>query len=767
MRKKKKYIIILAVAFLLIGWGSVRMMIPEKFWSFEADELEVSGERIWFEKGVVNENKPGWYVDNSMEYGEDFARTPKVNLPMGSYDVTIMYQTRGNSSRYSFESEQQDYRVMLGRTDEILEEEKESKTLEVNYWKKMPGFSVKTSYGGEGYLIINEIKIQQTRRMERMVIIGTLLIGACFAVFSRIKNNRILKIVVISGIFTTVFSMLPMLSPYLVKAVDLPFHFMRIEGIAEGLKAGYFPVKMQSVWMNDYGYPVSIFYGDMLLGSAGIFRLIGFPLQSAYKIYVFIIGFLTFMISWYSFKRIAQDWKVAMIVAVMYTISPYRLMRVYVAAVGSYSGFVFFPLIFVGAYEILMNDSEKRKNSWILLMAGMTGVIQNHILSTEIAVLILGITCLVCWRRFFEKTRLVDFIKAGLGTAILSCYFLIPFLDYMREDLKITGEYGGHIQSSGTFIGQILGIYPERGANLSVFEGLQQPEATYAIGVAFIIALIMYFVVRGNGTADEKKYIKLGNYCSAAGIILLFMTTVWFPWDMLYDLNTILAMLISKIQFPWRLVGAATLMLSVVTCIVLKLWKEKKTNLEWYGLVSIFLGCSIFTAGYFLENVYREQLVYVPDSEAISSFEIGWGEYVPQGTDPSEALMPKGKIWHNELVKIHDTKKEGTTYTLSVSNTSPEVQTVELPMTYYKYYQAEDIHTGGEVLVGAGENGRIRVSLAGNYEGIVQVSFKEPMLWRISECISLIGAIGIVCYILKQKKGTVLMALAKENKKNG
>lgn len=75
-----------------------------------------------------------------------------------------------------------------------------------------------------------------------------------------------------------------------------------------------------------------------------------------------------------------------------------------------------------------------------------------------------------------------------------------------RGDLKVTGEYGGHIQSSGTFIGNILGIYPERGDNLSVFKGLQQPEATYAIGVAFIIALNMYFVVQGNGTVDEKIY---------------------------------------------------------------------------------------------------------------------------------------------------------------------------------------------------------------------------------------------------------------------
>ena len=763
MKGQKTKYVFLTVGALIILWSIIRMIIPEKSWNFKAEDLKLEGEAIWFEENVINENKAGWYIDNSMEYGDTFARTPKIDLPIGSYDVTINYQTQGSSSFYSFESDQQDYRVMLGRTDERLEEGKVDKTLEVNYWNRMTGFSVKTSYKGEGYFIINSIEIQQTRRMERILIFCVLVLGLCFAVYNRNMDRETFRAVVFGAIASAGISIIPLLSPYLTDGFDLTFHLLRIEGLSEGFREGELPVRMQSVWMNDHGYPVSIFYGDLMLSIAAILRCIGFSLQGSYKIYVFFVGILTCCIGWYSFNRLMKDWKIALVGAFIYTIAPYRLMSIYGGRVGAYSALVFFPLVFVGAYEILICEKSDRKNSWLLLALGMTGILQNHILSTEIVGLVLGITCLVFWKRTFEKSRFLDLIKATGSAIIINLIFLVPFLDYIREDLKVSGRgYNGHIQTNGAFISQILSFIPREGISLSVVDGLKNQENIYAIGSFFVVGLLVYCWIR-RSVKKEEIWRKVGNYCSIAGTVLLFMCTSWFPWDNLYDLNAVFAMLISRLQFPWRLMGAATLMLTVVVCIVLKLWKIKRTKPEQYILTTVLLGTSILTAGIFLTNVSAEEgHVYIPDREAFSSFDIGWGEYVPQGTDPIEALMPEGKIWHNELVKIHDTKKEGTTYTLSVSNTSPEVQTVELPMTYYKYYQAEDIHTGGEVLVGAGENGRIRVSLAGNYEGIVKVSFKEPMLWRISECISLIGAIGIVCYVLKQNKGNVLMVLAKE-----
>ena len=42
---------------------------------------------------------------------------------------------------------------------------------------------------------------------------------------------------------------------------DLGFHLMRIEGLAAELQNGVFPIKIESLWVEGYGYPVSGYYG--------------------------------------------------------------------------------------------------------------------------------------------------------------------------------------------------------------------------------------------------------------------------------------------------------------------------------------------------------------------------------------------------------------------------------------------------------------------------------------------------------------------------
>ena len=112
--------------------------------------------------------------------------------------------------------------------------------------------------------------------------------------------------------------------PYLIWGVDLWFHLLRIEGVAQGLRAGQFPVRIQPDWMNGYGYPVSVFYGDGVLGIAELLRWIGFPLQTAYKVYVYVISFGTFMTAWYAFRRLFGEEKIALTGAAIYVLAPYR-----------------------------------------------------------------------------------------------------------------------------------------------------------------------------------------------------------------------------------------------------------------------------------------------------------------------------------------------------------------------------------------------------------------------------------------------------------
>ena len=78
---KKKELFFWGVLAILGIICIVRMFQPTSVWEFGEDRLELVGEAIYFEANVINQNAPGWYVDNSMEYGEVFAQTPALDLP--------------------------------------------------------------------------------------------------------------------------------------------------------------------------------------------------------------------------------------------------------------------------------------------------------------------------------------------------------------------------------------------------------------------------------------------------------------------------------------------------------------------------------------------------------------------------------------------------------------------------------------------------------------------------------------------------------------
>ena len=753
--KNKKWIIVVAVLLTIIAMVClVRMSQPVKVWNFEGDQLELAGDAVYFDANVIDENSPGWYVDNSMEYGEVFAQTPAIDLPVGSYQVTIRYQSEGNGSNYSFATTAGIEGVLLDRDGKMLESGRIGKTLDSYCYQPTEGFRVQVRYGGEGYLILNGVEIRQTRALERMLLFLTLVFAGILAAVSVACRCPLYRKRLIWGLGITFAATLPIMMPYLYYSYDLPFHILRIEGIAEGLKDGQLPVRIQPEWMNGYGYPVSVFYGDGILAIAGILRWIGFPLQLSYKIYIFIINFLTFSICAWSLKRIINDEKIAMAGGILYTFAPYRLMNLYVRdAVGEYTAQVFLPLIFVATWEILTAERNNRKNSWVLLAAGMTGIIQCHILTCEIVVIMMGITCLVCWKRTFTKSGLLNFGKAVVVTAAINLFFLLPFLDYMREDWKVNSEnYGAPIQTTGAFLSQLFAVFPNGDlANRMIVEGLREGrDRTFAIGVAFVLGLIL-FLADWKKNGKSEKLSRLGRYCTISGLTLLFMSTIYFPWDFLYRISDILAILSSRLQFPWRVLGAATVVFTVLNCIVLYQWKtEKGKYAAVLGL--IMLGLTGISAGHFYESVSAEKShIYMADVETSGTFKLGNAEYLPADTDARQEKFPEGKIWADSDVIVTTHEKSGTHYLLNCTNTSSQERTLELPMTYYRGYVARDVQTGGDILVGSGENCRIRLTLAGNYSGTIQVKFEEPILWRVAEIISFVSAAGLAVFLVRKK----------------
>ena len=68
---------------------------------------------------------------------------------------------------------------------------------------------------------------------------------------------------------------------------------------------------------------------------------------------------------------------------------------------------------------------------------------------------------------------------------------------------------------------------------------------------------------------------------------------------------------------------------------------------------------------------------------------------------------------------------------------------VTLPVFNYKGYHAYG-SGGEEFVVDDGENCQIRITVPPNYRGNITVDFKEPLIWRISEVISLLTAALII-----------------------
>ena len=143
---------------------------------------------------------------------------------------------------------------------------------------------------------------------------------------------------------------------------DMAFHLLRIEGIAQELKNGSFPARIHSLSLYGYGYPVSIFYGDILLYLPAMLRIVGVPVMSAYKVYILFINVLTMLISYFSFSKMFKNRNVAVLGTLIYVTSPYRMLDVYIrAAVGEYTAMMAYPLIALALYLIYTSDAADWK----------------------------------------------------------------------------------------------------------------------------------------------------------------------------------------------------------------------------------------------------------------------------------------------------------------------------------------------------------------------------------------------------------------------
>lgn len=548
-------------------------------------------------------------------------------------------------------------------------------------------------------------------------------------------------------------SSIPIFNDFLIRGHDIYFHLMRIEGLADGLRCGQFPVRIQPTWYGGFGYAVSVFYGDLFLYPVAILRLLGVSLQNSYKVYLFMCNIATTLIAGYSFNGIFKNKYIGLFGSAIYSFAVYRLVNLYTrGALGEYTGMMFLPLIVYAC--VLLLEKENLKKGTVLLGCGMSFILQSHILTTELVCIMLSIVVVFYLCRHWNKDVILSGIKAILIAIGISLGFLVPFLDYVLNgtyNINSNSREVALIQRMGIFLSQIFPLYDNAiGQSLDISFGTQEDFAQgVGLGLFFIVPVFFLVTLLNYKRVNKKCEWTIVLYTVFIGGLAVIFSTVYFPWDYLCKVNTFFKYIITNIQFPWRFTAIATVCFATAWCGVVKLiYRQYGKVICLLSALSVLVLMLLSLMHFYLDLFDRGQRIQVKQLQDMDSYVQSGEEYFPEGTIMENLHWDISMI--SDEIEITEFCKNGTELYFHCQNNSGKAIEVELPLLYYPGYKAIYVKENKEnpVTLTVGENNVVSILIDGNMDSDIKVFYKEPWYWRVSEIVSVISILGIIVFCI-------------------
>lgn len=734
--KKRPIVACSVLALFLLAVLAVRCAMPCREYSYEGEALFEAGERksSAVYSGIVLD--PGVYLLKLR-----YAVETEEDASCGLRDGTVM--TGGLLSNGE---------ALYSGLDETG----------FTFWLLEPteNLEVVVDNGGEGRLETGGLVIRETRQL------WTMLISVCFFFWllacaslsfwyydkayhiSREKKQAIFWVAAV-GFIASLFQ----LCGYHIAGADLTYHLQRVEGVRDGLLGGQFPVRIEPRWVFGHGYADAIFYCNALLYFPAIMRLLGFTVCTSYNAYCILLNLMTAWVSYYCFSRMLGRSAVGLVCSGLYTLSIFRIYKlVCTGAVGEGTAFLFLPLVLYGLCRIFTENPQDRryKTAWIPLMLGYAGLIQSHILTCEITAFVTLVYCLFHIRRVFVRNTFLALCKGVLGAALVSLWFLVPFLDYyLTQDMHLQHVYARTIQDRGLYPAQLAFHYWTVGSNASMAEAGMQYSHPVGIGFVLTAGLGLFFAVWFSGRfRKEEAKLKYAKATFLAGILLLFMSLKCFPWDRIQSMGSVAEALVSSLQFPNRFLGWATVCAVFVFGYCMKCFEGRAL----YAGLAACAALSVATSSMYLTDyVNRDQGYFeIYDYAGMGFGYISGAEYLIQGTDQDKLTFSRPEAGEGVAIKNYEKNYLHTVF--DCVNSSGKDSFVELPVLLYKGYRAIDAASGQALAISPGSNQNICVQIPAGYSGRVDLDFVSPFYWRLAEAASLSAIVLIAAIVWKYRR---------------
>ena len=566
---------------------------------------------------------------------------------------------------------------------------------------------------------------------------------------------------------------------------DKLIHLRRIAALADTLKAGYFPARIYFVMNGGTGYAMPVFYPDINLYFPAVLHILGMPLGITYTVYVILTNTLTAVISYFCIKGFlgsvtsSKDAHLsckctggsagcipAAVASFLYTLSVYRLTNVYIRdAVGEYTAMAVLPLVIYGFARIYTyEESEKRSRFDIVrcslpLGAGMTFLAYSHVLTTMVVTALLILTSLVLFKKTFTSKILLRLALSVLMFICLSASVLVPMLDYMMSDTYLVSSSSYIMRGFYPGWRELLELIPS-GTGSGIAYELRMPTAIgaalTAVLAAYAVSAVAGFIASVKNTTGKKGFTAVsavGFYLFLLAVIMLFVSSKYFPWTFIESGHNALTALFCSIQFSWRYIGMASVLTVFLGAMLIRevMKKNRRAGLCLSALLAVLavipalvLECRACTENRHVRINSGSDIGIVGDE---LYYPVSWN----READYDRVPLAQGSA----VIEGFEISDYGWTVNASSGG---EESSVIFPVVYYKGYNS--VADNGQVLVTyQSEDGRVVTKLPAGFTGSFVMKFSVPAIWRVSEILSLLSVI-FICVAMTAKGKSVKTEVA-------
>ena len=602
-------------------------------------------------------------------------------------------------------------------------------------------------------------------------------------IIENIRKDKVIHYIII--IAASLIAAIPLINLRIYGTDDGYVHMLRIFGMEQILKEQNFPPFIYSKFANGFGYAINLFYSPIVTYGPLFFRIFGLHYYTCLKLFAYSTILISCFTMYNFLYEVSKKREIAILGAVIYAFIPYRLETIFNRfAIGEFTAYIFFPMLFHGLFNLLKGDGKKH---YYIAIAAI-GLILTHTISTEYSVIFALLYIIFNFKQLKNKEVIKKIAINVIFILAITAFFTVPLMEH-----KILGNY---VIFNSTSMRSLPSDVQNSTIKISqLFKDIGEVNGvSFKIGIPLIILTLL-------GIVSYKKVDKniRSEYITFAVIamISLAMVTKLFPWIIMPNILTTL-------QFAWRMLAFFEFALSIICAINLyyfidiickkssKNSKETKVHTKTenlYNMLLLFAIIVIITSMMKIDYNYSyEKEKFLTDEEyetKINEKNSIWSinrEYLPEKVDVKELGKSYLDYRENRVYvldgnsTITNEKKKGLQLEFDIENYKANT-ILELPYVYYLGYKVTieqkdnemktkmtntynetrivkiDKKSTENIQTFESNNGMLAIKLDKNIESAhITVKYTGTKIEKIAYVISAISIITFIGYVIYSKK---------------